>query len=513
MSDRPTELLAAIELAQFTPRVSDAPLLVALAATADKPTLAQLATALGRLPPAAIEPALIAGLSPQHDARFRAAVCDLARRLPAVHADAAVSAFARALRDPQLAVRKAAVRGLSNHDHPAALAALAALAGAPDLGRDAARMLMRALAKVGAVEVLARLRERFPDVPTDVAAVIAGRHAARGVSVAINAAHAFAAGELLAECRDGIAPIAASQYAAMGLRSTVVSSQHLRLQSATSLQAALACRSVVRVGLRLAGPQAARPAQHVMALVGIVGNAYAALRTVTTGPIRYRLTWPGATTSMVHQVAVAVAAMHADMVNDPRGASWNISPLGSQWVAWPTGLPDTRFAWRQGDIPAASHPTVAAALAFLAQPTDTDRIWDPFCGSGSELIECGLLAPTAALIGTDLASAALAVATRNIAAAGLTARTELTLADACAQWPDATLVISNPPHGGRVKANAVSLHEQFFAHVASRLPAGGRLVWIRHANATLASSRLVRGAHFNMSLAGQAMVLERWDAR
>lgn len=511
MTDRLTDLLAVIELAQFTPRKADAPLLVSLAEAADKPRLGKLAVALGRLAPDVVAAALMAGLSPSHSASARAAACDLARRLPAAQADAAVKALVFALQDAQLVVRKAAVRALSNHDAPAAVAALSALVDEPELDRDEAGMLVRALAKVGAGAALARLHARFPELSIDVAATIAGRHAARAEVVHIDAAQALPAGMLLAECRDGIAPIAARQYEAMGLRATAVSTQYVRLQAATTLQAALACRSVVRVGVVLAAQ--ARKAPSVAALVAMVSGAYDAMRGVTAGPIRYRLTCPGATTPMLHQVAVAVAAAHPDMINDPRGAAWNISPHAAQWVAWPTGLPDARFAWRHGDIPAASHPTVAAALAWLAEPTDADRVWDPFCGSGSELIECGLLAPNAALIGTDLAPAALAVATRNVTAAGLADRSALALADACAHWPEATLVISNPPHGGRVKANAVALHEQFFAHVATRLPPGGRLVWIRHAKAKLASSRLVRGAHFTMSLAGQAMVLERWDAR
>ena len=83
-----------------------------------------------------------------------------------------------------------------------------------------------------------------------------------------------------------------------------------------------------------------------------------------------------------------------------------------------------RFTWRRGDVPAASHPTIAAALARVAGVRDDDVVWDPFVGSGAELVERALLGPVRALLGSDIDPRALAVARENLAAAGVDARLE-----------------------------------------------------------------------------------------
>ncbi|MFY0536671.1 TRM11 family SAM-dependent methyltransferase [Nannocystis pusilla] len=110
---------------------------------------------------------------------------------------------------------------------------------------------------------------------------------------------------------------------------------------------------------------------------------------------------------------------------------------------------DPRFSYRSGDVPAASHPTIAAALARLAEVRQDDVVWDPFVGSGLELCERGLLGPAASLLGTDLDPRALAVAAANLRNAGL--RAELTQADATTHRPaGVTLIVTNPPMGRRV---------------------------------------------------------------
>jgi hypothetical protein len=106
-------------------------------------------------------------------------------------------------------------------------------------------------------------------------------------------------------------------------------------------------------------------------------------------------------------------------------------------------------------------------------------VWDPFTGSGLELVERGLLGPYARLIGSDLDPKALATAAANLKSAGLE-RFELHAADATTFKPEGvTLIVSNPPMGRRVQRGDVApLLGDFLASAGGLLQPGGRLVWI-----------------------------------
>jgi hypothetical protein len=76
-----------------------------------------------------------------------------------------------------------------------------------------------------------------------------------------------------------------------------------------------------------------------------------------------------------------------------------------------TALRQHRVAEREGSLP----PTIAAAMAFLANPRDSDTVLDPVCGSGTLLAELHAYAPGAHLAGIDLDRQAIAAARRNLA--------------------------------------------------------------------------------------------------
>lgn len=176
---------------------------------------------------------------------------------------------------------------------------------------------------------------------------------------------------------------------------------------------------------------------------------------------------------------------------------------------------DPRFSYRSGDVPAASHPTIAAALARLAEVRPADVVWDPFVGSGLELCERGLLGPAAALLGTDLDPRALAVAATNLRNAGL--RAELTLADATTHRPTGvTLIVTNPPMGRRVHRGDVGpLLTAFVANAAAVLAPGGRLAWIsplpRVTDPALQAAGLVLRGSLTLDMGGFTGQLQRWD--
>lgn len=221
----------------------------------------------------------------------------------------------------------------------------------------------------------------------------------------------------------------------------------------------------------------------------IAGGVTAQLaEALTEGPVRYRIGWAdgGKRRSEVVQIAEAVSVHNAALINDPSDAPWQVVLReGPDHVAaeWQMELDDPRFAYRSGDVPAASHPTIAAALAFVAGVEAGEVVWDPFVGSGLELCERALRGPYKLLVGTDLDPRALDVARKNLEACGVH-NPDLRVHDASKGAPQGvrpTLIISNPPMGRRVHREA-DLGEMLatFVRAAARSlsKGGGRLVWV-----------------------------------
>ncbi len=71
---------------------------------------------------------------------------------------------------------------------------------------------------------------------------------------------------------------------------------------------------------------------------------------------------------------------------------------------------ERREAEREGSLP----PPVAAAMAFLGRPRESETILDPVCGSGTLLAEVRALAPGARLHGLDSDARAVKTARRNL---------------------------------------------------------------------------------------------------
>jgi 23S rRNA G2445 N2-methylase RlmL len=126
-------------------------------------------------------------------------------------------------------------------------------------------------------------------------------------------------------------------------------------------------------------------------------------------------------------------------------------------------------------------------MARLAGPYADETVWDPFCGSGLELIERVRLTGVSRILGTDLSPDATAAARANWAAAlfpGI--RADFVARDfreftAIPNWGPASvsLMITNPPLGKRVPIpNLRGLLEELFAVASIALRPGGRLVWI-----------------------------------
>jgi SAM-dependent methyltransferase len=227
-------------------------------------------------------------------------------------------------------------------------------------------------------------------------------------------------------------------------------------------------------------------------LAGIMTSPLAlrVLKTFTEGPVRYRLDYvsKGHQRGAVRELATRVYALCPEILNDPRSALWAMdiySTVGGEMVeARPRWAPDPRFAYRLQDVPAASHPPLAACMARLAGKGAV--VWDPFCGSGVELIETALVGGVHRVYGTDRSPEAIAIAESNFAAAGV--------ASVGARWtccdfrdhgqieglgPESVdMIVTNPPMGMRVPIrNLRELIADLFAVAAVVLKPGGRLVF------------------------------------
>jgi 23S rRNA G2445 N2-methylase RlmL len=225
--------------------------------------------------------------------------------------------------------------------------------------------------------------------------------------------------------------------------------------------------------------------EEVVARAASGEEARRVFSTWTVGPTRYRIDWAegGHKRALAWETVKAVARLAPDLVNDPTASLWelHVAAAGGRVdvAIAPRALQDPRFGWRRRDVPAASHPTVAAALVRVAGVRADDVVWDPFVGSGAELVERARLGPFASLRGSDIDRGALDAARENLAAAG--APCVLEQGDALTHAPPGvTLVVTNPPMGRRASRTSelAGVLDRFVAHAASVLVSGGRLVWM-----------------------------------
>ncbi len=137
---------------------------------------------------------------------------------------------------------------------------------------------------------------------------------------------------------------------------------------------------------------------------------------------------------------------------------------------------DNRFDYRKESIPASINPVTAASIMRLCEPymkPDAD-VLDPFCGSGTMLIERSFLKPAASLVGVDISSQAIKAAIANRRASGL--RIALIHGDilgyGAAQYDE---IIANMPFGIRVSGheNNIKLYAAFADKLLTLLKDGG----------------------------------------
>jgi hypothetical protein len=530
---RPADFDLAKELAKpsFTPGQRDAPALVELVVAGEDPSAERAAAALAGLGDAGRRAiaARLAGDDPHPDedatelgegatARLVGALGLLARR---GNVDARAAVIAR-MQDVSARVRRAAIIALGKLGGDDARDVLVWRWDAADVTPDERRALAEALGKVGGNDAMMRLRALDPGSDNELARrrdralLMADRSAKRDEDshVAIDV-DPPAPLTVRLRCKPGLGALLVEDLVARGFAAKPHGDGAAELELTRAWSALFASRLWERAAIRIPLPRDPRDDVHAIVEALTTPSVRALLRAWTRGPIRWRLGFAqGHKRAVVWRVAKEVTARAPELVNDPTQTTWDVFVSDGALELTPRRIDDPRFAWRVAEIPAASHPTVAAALAYVGQARQGDRVWDPFAGSGAELVERARLGTFASLLGTDLDGSALSAARLNLAAAHV----EATLVQADARTHDAgdiDLVVTNPPLGSRVQLDAAALLVAALPNFARALAPGGRLVWITPAQKKTTKIAEELGLRRTRSLAvdlgGVRGHLERWE--
>jgi len=476
------DLRAAIRSPSFTPAVADVAALLDMVCAEDD---AEAERALERVGVAAGRAAIARLDGERGTARGRLARA-LGRVALATGDGALGEAVERLLDDEDAKTRRNAIIAVGKLGRANAEELLLA-AWSRDERVDHRRSIAEALGRVGGERARALLDGLATDdaelrrIASRARSVIARNLSAAapsGIDAESVPPRAFA---YVARCRAGLAQLVADELAAFS--PTVASESEVSFTSDKALSAPFVSRVLLDFGLAL--PVERGPAPEAIARALSSETARAALAAFARGTVRYRIEWAsgGKRRAELFRAVEAIARASPSLVNDPSRRDWEViarDRADAVEVLLLPRLDDPRFRWRAADVPASSHPTVAAALARLAGRVDGDVVWDPFVGAGAELIERARLGGCARLYGSDVDERALAAARANCDRAGVPV--ELSRQDALAPPPDhhVTLIVTNPPMGRRVQRNRelAPLLERFVAHAARALVKGGRMVWI-----------------------------------
>jgi 23S rRNA G2445 N2-methylase RlmL len=515
------ELVARAASSGFTPGAKDIPLLLQLLATAGEADAKHIMRALLRAGAASIAPLM--RVIPDSVRPVRGLLTSLAGKLAEQTSSAMLKDLLLTLvTDADLKTQLNAITALGrlpgDDSEQALLSTLT-----QESRSEVVRAATRSLGKVGGKKAQAALAAREVAKNEDVhrrAQLIITRELSRREGGEVAAERPLAKTQTVwLSCRAGLEGLLADEARAAGFNAVAITEPGL---VTVEHDGPLTDFWRLRLALCISLPVIMRGGKHSDLIAALTSQvALTLLQSLTIGPVRYRLDLPSASKAELWKLAQQLTTKCPQLVNDPTASVWEVGmrrvgPL-SYLELIPKNWVDPRFTYRLKDVPAASHPTIAAALARVAGVRADDCVWDPFVGSGSELIERYKLGPVAALYGTDLDPRALSAAASNTAAAGCSEVTTLEEADSLT-WngPRPTLTITNPPMGRRVHRGSLhKLFEALIPKLAEHLAPGGRLVWLSPLPAETRSGLSALGLKLAFAqlvdMGGFQAELQRWE--
>ena len=471
----------------FTPSRDDIPAALDALITCEDELAAPIERALARagLAAAGLAQSLLTEAAPGVRVRLVRLVARVARETDDV---GLYQTLCERLADDDPNVQRAVVIGLGKLKHPGVEDVLLAYA-AREHALPELRALVEALGKCGGPRAAAWLGEQssadaLAQRLIERAQLMLSRTVSRpeqveplDLSVPLDAPQT-----LLFTCRLGLESILREEASAFG--DTQFAPGWVTVAGyAESLASALVPRTALGVGLEL-------PLERDLSLQQAViqslkdAQLFDWMARVSRGTPRVRLEFlgQGHQRAAVWDLQTLMVREGLPLVVDPTSAAWELAVDASnaRMALMPKRFDDPRFAWRCKDVPAASHPTIAAALARVGGVRSDDVVWDPFVGSGLELVERGLLGAYRVMYGTDIDEAALSAAKANLAAAQIKHVTLLNRDATTAPVRDITLVLTNPPMGARLvhDGSLGALLEAALAHGWRNMRPGARWVWL-----------------------------------
>lgn len=480
------DLASVMAKRDFTPAASDVPSLLAMATGEDEARARDATLALVRVPDLALD----ALARTELDERTRARSARMLTRFPR---ERALPALRAQLDDASSLVRRAAAQALARIGPEGAEDALLARFPAEDAAET--RALATALGRTSSEAARAALRAFDPgddDALTQIverARLTLTRSAARAETVSLDASvRTSYALRVALVCRAGLESLLASSLTPLrGVSDVRVGRGRVTASLDASPSVLFGSRFFHTMELPLGVMVDPRDAEEGIADALASPYARTILSTFTVGTPRIRVAFDDGKKRRASIWRIAAALDARGLLNDPARAPWHALVRKRddgmlRVVLVPRGIEDPRFAYRVADVPASTHPTIAAAMASLCPLGADEVVWDPFAGAGVELVERARLGPFARLYGTDTDERALHAARANLASAEVTA--ELFHADATTFRPKhaPTTILTNPPMGLRVhRGGAREVLATFLDHLAETAAARATLVWLNPA--------------------------------
>lgn len=481
-------LLNAMRDTSFTPGLRDMSGLIDLLESADDDGVKAVQHSIARAGPAAAS-CILARL-PESVRPVRGHLVNILGRIGRDTRDSEIAGtLLSLLYDEDLKTRRNAVIALGHMPLPGIEPALLQKWAREDR-IDHRRSIAASLGRIGGAASLEALRA-FKTADAELKRIIGQSLLLISRNLTRSAESAIAAGvapespvAVAAHCRGGIEKILADEYDA-SWQPRILGIGKVGLTLRGPLESLFQARTFLCFGFPLPPERGTGPEAVTRALTGEA--ALRIFKTWTRGLIRYRIEWTGAgpRRAAVWACAKTITERRPELINDPADSTWEAvvheSKNETRIELQPKKLPDPRFTYRLNYVYASSHPTLAAALVRVAGIRPDDVVWDPFAGSGTELIERALAGPCRELHGTDTDPRAVGAAGQNLKAAGIGSAT-LKVGDSLSEKvPGVTLILTNPPMGRRVRRGDVGpLLKRFIEHAAWNLSRHGRLVWFTH---------------------------------